>query len=205
MAQIQRSAVEPDKRNFISRIFNARKDKDAVAAWRSELDRIVHVFEVRSLLHSLPALLIVHLQTELAIHTHLAVSDVREDVGDIRVDVGDIREDVGDIRENVGDIRGGVVDIRGGVVDIREDVANTRELVSDIHRTMLKGQEGIDNRNNMVGNHGILFMIRKVLQLLQTQARFAISAVVVDRGPYLSIQNARRIASPTAGSLFRTG
>ena len=171
MAQIQRSAVEPDKRNFISRIFNAKKDKETVAAWRSELDRIVHVFEVRSALHSLPALLIVHLQTELAIHTHLAVSDVREDVGDIRVDVGDIREDVGDIR--------------GGVVDIREDVANTRELVSDMHRTMLKGQEGIGNRNHMVGNHGILFMIQKVLQLLQTQARFAISTIVVDLGPYL--------------------
>ena len=151
------SAIEPDKRNFISRIFNAKKDKDTVAAWRSELDRIVHVFEVRSALHSLPALLIVHLQTELAIHTHLAVSDVREDVGDIR----------------------------GGVVDIREDVANTRELVSDIHRTMLKGQEGVDNRNNMVGNHGIGFVIEKFLQLLQTQARFAISAVVVDLGPYL--------------------
>ena len=164
MAQIQRSAVEPDKRNYVSRIFNPKKDKDAVAAWRSELDRIVHVFEVRSPLHSLPALLIVHLQTELAIHTHLAVSDVREDVGDIRVDVGDIR---------------------GGVVDIREDVANTRELVSDIHRTMLKGQEGVDNKNNMVGNHGIGFVIGKFLQLLQTQARFAISAVVVDLGPYL--------------------
>ena len=178
MAQIQRSAVEPDKRNFISRIFNAKKDKDTIAAWRSELDRIVHVFEVRSALHSLHALLMVHLQTELAIHTHSAVSDVREDVGDIRVDVGDIREDV-------GDIRGGVVDIREGVVDIREDVANTRELVSDMHRTMLKGQEGTDNRNNMVGNHGILFMIPRFLQLLQTQARFAISAVFVDLGPYL--------------------
>ena len=167
MAQIQRSAIEPDKRNFISRIFNAKKDKDTVAAWRSELDRIVHVFEVRSALHSLPALLIVHLQTELAIHTHLAVSDVREDVGDIRVDVGDIREDV-------GDIRGGVVDIRGDVVDIREDVANTRELVSDMHRTMLKGQERADSRNQMVGNHGILFIIQKFLQLPQTPARFAI-------------------------------
>ena len=164
MAQIQRSAVEPDKQNFISRIFNAKKDKETVAAWRSELDRIVHIFEVRSALHSLPALLIVHLQTELAIHTHLAVSDVREDVGDIRVDVGDIR---------------------GGVVDIREDVASTRELVSDMHRTMLKGQEGVDNRNQMVGNHGILFIIQKFLQLLQTQARFAISAVVIDLGPYL--------------------
>jgi hypothetical protein len=124
VAQIQRSAVEPDKRNPISRIFNAKKDKATIAAWRSDLDRILHVFEVRSTVHSLPTLLTVHLQTELALHTHVAVSD------------------------------------------IREDVANTlRELVSDMHRAVVKGQEGTDIRNQMVGNHGVLFTIEKFLQL----------------------------------------
>ena len=102
-----------------------------VAAWRSELGRIIHVFEVRSTVQSLLILLTVYLQTELAIHTHIAVTDIREDVGDIR----------------------------GGVVDIREDVANTRELVSDMHRTILKEQEGADSRNQMVGDHGILSMV----------------------------------------------
>ena len=87
--------------------------------------------------------MIVRLQTELAIRTHVAVTD------------------------------------------IHEDVANTRELVSDMHRTMLKGQEGVDNRNHMVGNHGILFMVQKYLQLPQTQARFAIQTIAVDLGPYL--------------------
>ena len=123
VAQIQRSAVEPDRRNFFSRILNQNKDKDAIAAWRSELDRIVHVFEVRSTVQSLLTLLTVHLQTELAIQTHVAVTD------------------------------------------IREDVANTRELVSDMHRTMLKDKEGADVRNQMVGNHGILFVVQKFLQL----------------------------------------
>ena len=137
VAQIQRSAIEPDNRNLFSRILNPKKDKDAIAAWRSELDRIVHVFEVRSTVQSLLTLLIVHLQTELAIQTHVAVTDIREDVGDIR----------------------------GGVVVIREDVANTHELVSDMHRTMLKDQEGGDSRNQMVGNHGVLFVLQKFLQL----------------------------------------
>ena len=55
-------------------------------------------------------MLTTHLQTELAIHTREAVSDIRHDVSDIR-------------------------------------------------RTMVKGQEGVDVRNQMVSNHDVLFMI----------------------------------------------
>ena len=132
MAQIQRSVAEPDKRNIFSRILNPNKDKEAIAAWRSELDRIVHVFEVCSTVRSLPTILTVHLQIELALHTNVAVSNVREDVGH-------------------------------GVVAIREDIANTHELVSDMHRTLLKSQEGVDGVNQTVGKHGVLFVIQKFL------------------------------------------
>ena len=130
MAQIQRSAVEPDKRNVISRVFNPKKDKDAIAAWRSDLDRIVRVFEVHSTVRSLPTLLTAHPQTELALYTHVAVSN-----------------------------------IHGDVVDIREDVANARELISDVHRAVVKDQEGADIRDKMVGNHSVLFTMKKFLQL----------------------------------------
>ena len=97
MAQIQRSAVEPDKRNVISRVFNAKKDKDAIAAWSSDLNRIVHVFEVCSTVRSLPTLLTVHLQAELALHTHVAVSNIHEDVVDIREDVANARKLISDV------------------------------------------------------------------------------------------------------------
>ena len=60
-------------------------------------------------------MLTTHIQTELAIHTHEAVSDIRHDVSDIR-------------------------------------------------RTMVKGQEGVDVRNQMVSNHDVLFMIGNPLQ-----------------------------------------
>ena len=101
MAQIQRSAVKPNRRNPISRIFYAKKDEATIAAWRADLDRILHVFEVRSTVHPLPTLFNVHLQTELALHTHIAVSDVRG-------------------------------------------------LVSDIHRAVVKNQEGTDIQNQGV-------------------------------------------------------
>ena len=125
VAQIQRSAVEPKKRNPISRIFHAKKDEATIAAWRSNLDRILHVFEVRSIERSLVTPLTVRLQTELALHTNVAVSD------------------------------------------IREDVANTRELVSDMHRTMLKGQEGADVRDQTVGNR-VLPMIQNSYNCLDS-------------------------------------
>ena len=116
MAQIQRSVIEPDRRDPISRFFHTKKDKATIAAWRSDLDRILHVFEVRSAVHSLVTPLTVHLQTELALHTHIAVSDVRG-------------------------------------------------LVSDIHRAVVKGQEGDDIGNQTVGIHGALVMIEKSLTI----------------------------------------
>ena len=116
VAQIQRSAIEPNRRNPISRIFYAKKDKATIAAWRSNLDRILHVFEVRSTTHPLVTPLIVHVQTELALHTHTAVTDVRG-------------------------------------------------LVSDIHRAVVKGQEGDDIGNQTVGIHGALVMIEKSLTI----------------------------------------
>ena len=101
MGQIQKSAVEPDKRSFLSRIFNVRSDKDRVAAWRSDLDRILHIFEVRSTVCFLPTLLTVRLQTELALHTNVAVSGIHENVVDIREDVANARELISDVHRAV--------------------------------------------------------------------------------------------------------
>ena len=114
-----------------------------VAAWRSDLDRIHHVFDVRSAVHSMPILLTFHLQTELALHTHVAVSD------------------------------------------IREGVASTHELVSDMHRTMLKDQRGADIRNQMVGDHGALFVIEKSLTSCLGPSQVCNSTLIVDPGPHL--------------------
>ena len=78
-----------------------------------------------STVHSFPTprLLTAHLQTELALHTHVAVSDVRQ------------------------------------------DVANTHGLVSDIHRAVVKGQEGTDIRNQGVCSHCAVFTVKSPLQL----------------------------------------
>ncbi|KAF9785548.1 hypothetical protein BJ322DRAFT_1108988 [Thelephora terrestris] len=93
MAQIQESVIELGKRNPVSRVVHATSDKNAVAGWKSELDRILQIFK-----------------TELALHTDVEVSDTRQ------------------------------------------DVANTHKLVSDIHCTVVKGQEG--NQTTPARIHG---------------------------------------------------
>jgi len=47
VAAIQRKVVEQGKRNVISRHLHAKDDKEKIAAWRMDLVRILHVFNVR--------------------------------------------------------------------------------------------------------------------------------------------------------------
>ena len=111
MGQIQKSAVEPDKRSFLSHIFNLKSDKDRVAAWRSDLDRILHIFEVRSTVCFLPTLLTVPLQTELALHTNVAVSGIHEDVANARELISDVHRAV--VNQEAGGISNQMVGNEG--------------------------------------------------------------------------------------------
>ena len=48
VAEIQRRLVKRDKRNPISRLLRAKNDKNAITAWRLDLNGILQVFNVRS-------------------------------------------------------------------------------------------------------------------------------------------------------------
>ena len=63
-------------RNPVPRVFHAKNDGAAIAAWRMNLDRILQIFNVRLMAPSLPTLLTTNFQTELALHTHVAVFDI---------------------------------------------------------------------------------------------------------------------------------
>ena len=47
VAEIQRDTIKRGKRNTVSRLFHAKQDKEMIIAWRSELNGILHVFNVR--------------------------------------------------------------------------------------------------------------------------------------------------------------
>jgi len=48
VADIQKKLVKWGERNAVSRRFHARKDKETIAAWRSSLEKILQILNVRS-------------------------------------------------------------------------------------------------------------------------------------------------------------
>jgi len=70
-----------------SRFFHAKDDKETIAAWKAELNRILLVFNVRPIALTWSSLT-TPIQTELVINTHVAVSDIRHDVSKIREEIG---------------------------------------------------------------------------------------------------------------------
>ena len=87
VAEIQRKVTKQNGRNSASRIFQAKTDKDTIAGWKLDLGRTLQVFNVRSVDFTWSSL-IVPPQTELAVNTHVAVSDIRHDVSKIREEIG---------------------------------------------------------------------------------------------------------------------
>jgi len=70
----------------VSRLLHAKNDKEAIATWRSDLNTILQVFNVR-LVVSAWISLIVSFQTELVVNTHVTVSGIRRDLSKIRGEV----------------------------------------------------------------------------------------------------------------------
>jgi hypothetical protein len=48
VADIQRKATKQSIRGTASRLLHAKNDKETIAAWKSDLNRMLHVFTVRS-------------------------------------------------------------------------------------------------------------------------------------------------------------
>ena len=59
VAGIQEKIIEKGGRNPLSRLINTKNDKETITAWKLDLNRILHVFNVRSVIYSRP-LLTVH-------------------------------------------------------------------------------------------------------------------------------------------------
>ena len=93
VAGIQEKIIEKCGRNLLSRLANAKNDKEMIATWKSDLNRILHVFNVCPVITA-RILLTVHSQTELAITTHVIVSDVHHGVMGTHAMVSEIHRSV---------------------------------------------------------------------------------------------------------------
>jgi hypothetical protein len=68
LAEIQRKIIKKGKRNMVSRLLHAKKDREMITAWKSDLTKILLVFNVRSVA-VVRLLLTIHFQTEFALNT----------------------------------------------------------------------------------------------------------------------------------------
>jgi hypothetical protein len=123
------------KQNVVSRLFHAKSDKEKIAGWKSDLSKILLIFNMRSVVF-VWLLLTVHSQAELAINTHVAVSDICH----------------------------GVATTNTIVSELRHDFSNALTIVSDIH-TIVKSQEGTGGQNLSVSVIYTLFAIGQMLTL----------------------------------------
>ena len=82
VTDIEGNIVKLGERSAVSSLFQSKGDKKRIAAWRSDLNRVLHVFNVRSILSLLKSLTI-RFQTELALNTHVVVVDTHNIVSDI--------------------------------------------------------------------------------------------------------------------------
>ena len=90
MVEIQRNIARLGERSAVSRLLHANDDKEAIAAWKSNLSRALHIFNVRSVTPVL-SLLTGRFQTELLITTLVVISDIRHDVVNTQTIVSDVR------------------------------------------------------------------------------------------------------------------
>jgi len=101
VAEIQRKVIKKSGRNVVSRLLHAKNDKETIAAWKLDLNRMLHVFNVR-LTVSVWLSLTVHSQTELVVNTHVTVSDIRHGVENTHTLVSDIHRNILRAQEGTG-------------------------------------------------------------------------------------------------------
>ena len=98
IAEIQGEVLKRGGRGRVSRFLHSRDDKDVIAAWKSDLNRLLHVFNVRSVRLCLVVTDFPPLKTELILNTHTIVTGIRWDVSKIREDSGILNQVVSDLR-----------------------------------------------------------------------------------------------------------
>ena len=100
MTEIEGNVTKQSKRNRFFRLIHAKTDKDKIAAWRAELNRILQIFNVRPTT-SLLASLTIGSQTELAIDTNVAVADTNNIVSNTHNVVSETHTIVSDIHRTI--------------------------------------------------------------------------------------------------------
>jgi hypothetical protein len=141
VADIEKKVVKQSNRSSASRLLHYKNDQEKIAGWKLDLNRILRVFQVDSVVSLLLSLTVCS-QTELSINTCVAISEVGRGVSNTH-----------GIVSNTHDI---VSDTHAVVSDAHAILSDTHAVVSDIRRTIAKDQEVADGLDRPVSSCGPL-------------------------------------------------
>jgi len=158
MDEAQEHIIERSKRNAISRRYHAKEDKEAIATWKSDLNEVLGVFNVRSAT-SARRLLSSCFQNELRINVDATASDIHQDAAKKCSATSDVHRDNSNAKVIVPDVRYNVSKTSRIVSNVRSDPANTRTVVSDVRHNKPKSRESVDGKNQAVSAIRILPII----------------------------------------------
>ena len=149
ISEIEKNIIKRGKRNPVSRHFHARDDKEAIAAWGLELNRILRVFKVRFIASVSPSLTF-GLQVEFGVNAYRSVSGVHRDIAD-RYNIGpDVHRGISNAEATLPHVHHDVSSNNPVTSNTQNDIANTPAIVSDIDRNKLGIRAGADGRNQPV-------------------------------------------------------
>ena len=102
---IQKYVVRRGKRTIVPQLFRAKDDKKSVTAWRSDLDEIRRVFEVRSFTpFGQWPISSFHFQAEPSTSTSIGIPDVGDGPSNIHVTVSEVRNEPVDPRTTASNV-----------------------------------------------------------------------------------------------------
>jgi len=127
----------------ISRRYHAKDDKEAIAAWNLDLNKIRRVFDVRPVTPLRPPLT-ARFQTELGIDTRATGSDATTKH---TAAISDVHRDVINAETIGSGVRHDDPNTQPIVSGVQSDITSTRTTASDIYRSKLKSREGADGQN----------------------------------------------------------
>ena len=106
MAEIRRTVIKRSKRNVLSRHLVAKGDKEKIATWRVELEKMIRDFNVRSIV-TVRRLLTPDSQTALAINTNVTVTETHAIVTRLERNAGSAEVMLSEIHRTVVGGQGG--------------------------------------------------------------------------------------------------
>ena len=133
IAEIQRRITKRGKRNVFFRSFYT-DDEETITAWKSNLDKIRHVFNVRSFIRA-QCLLTFRFQTEFTTNMGVNVPEIRHGASNIHV-VSEAHHDVAHHRQIVSEVRGDVAGGRTAAPSVLFDKMGHQEHANDKSRAV---------------------------------------------------------------------